>query len=162
MDFVNSGYAKRLFEGQIPELIRTVKRIAENQEKMMSCCGNTENATSSPAHESPNAIFVCYEENSRTLYSEAGNINKLFVTSDIELAKEWARRSMENAEENGYRPMEDQDCADFMQQIGEKFVSLWVYLEKRENARENYGICVDSFSLDQSKDRLEHCFPSNR
>lgn len=67
---------------------------------------------------------------------------------------------MRNAEEHGYRPIEDQDCSDFMAHIGEEFASVWVYLGKRENARENYGICVDAFSLSQSKDWLEHCFCS--
>ena len=45
-----------------------------------------------------------------------------------------------------------------MDHIGDNYASMWVYLGKRENTRENYGICVDCFDLSQSKETLERLF----
>lgn len=166
MDFVNTGYAKNFFEGQIPQLIKALNRIADNQEKALSKGSRIEQKPKSgldasstpPTSDTIDKIFVCYEENSAALYAEAGNINKVFVTHDIELAREWARRSAKCAEDNGYRPIASMDFDESMDKIGDSFASMWVYLGKKENARENYGICVDAYSLSQSRELLDQLF----
>ena len=103
-------------------------------------------------------VFICYEENSVALYPDAGNVNRMFATSDIELAKEWAARSIENAKTNGYRPYSEEDYSDLTDHIGEEFASVWVYRDGNTNSRENYGICVDAYSLTQGRERLDQLF----
>lgn len=103
-------------------------------------------------------VYVCYEENSVALYPDAGNVNRMFATTDIELAKEWAKRSIQNARTNDYLPYADEDYVEFMAGIGQEFASVWVYRGGNDDARENYGICVDAYSLGESKERLDQLF----
>ena len=115
--------------------------------------------SASPLSSGPDVqVFICYEENSVALYSEAGNVNRMFATMDIDLAKEWAQRSIENAKANGYRSYSEQDYKDLMEHIGEEFASVWVYRNGDTGAKENYGICVDTYILAQSRERLDQLF----
>lgn len=148
MDFANTVYAKNFFEHQLPQLIKALNRIADNQEAQRPKISTHSSGT----------VFVCYEENSTALYSEAGNVNKMFATSDIELAREWARKSFENAASDGYLPLSEQDYDDLMSNIGENYASVWVYRQGKDSARENYGICVDAYSLDKSGELLNQLF----
>ena len=93
MEFHDTMYGKRFFENQLPSLIRALNRIADNQEAGLSAKSMDPSSSSNAAPDSTSKIYVCYEENSVALYSEAGNISKLFVTSDESLAKQWAKRS---------------------------------------------------------------------
>ena len=158
MEFQNTMYGKRFFENQLPSLIRALNRIADNQEIALSGRNTVSSGMNSSVTESENRIFVCYEENSVALYSEAGNISKLFVTSDEALAKEWAKRSYEMAVGAGYNPIDKADYAELMDHIGDTYASMWVYLGRKENSRENYGICVDCFDLSQSEEALRSLF----
>lgn len=92
------------------------------------------------------------------LYSDAVNVNMMFATTDIELAKEWVKRSIENTRANDYLPYADEDYVEFMAGIGQEFASVWFYRGGNCEARENYGICVDAYSLGQSKERLDQLF----
>ena len=156
MDFANTVYAKNLFEHQLPQLITSLQRVADGLEK----AGNPARVISSSAIR-PGAIdtvYVCYEENSVALYPDAGNVNRMFATTDIELAKEWAKRSIENARTNDYLPYADEDYVEFMAGIGQEFASVWVYRGGNDEAPENYGICVDAYSLGESKEKLNQLF----
>ncbi len=159
MEFHETGYGKRFFENQLPSLIRTLNRIADNQEAGLSAKSMESSSRSSAAPDSTSKIYVCYEENSVALYSEAGNISKLFVTSDEALAREWAKRSYSLAASSGYHPIDEADYAELMDHIGDNYASMWVYLGRRENGRENYGICVDCFDLSRSAEMLHSLFP---
>lgn len=158
MEFHDTMYGKRFFENQLPSLIRALNRIADNQESGLSGKSMGQSSRSNVVTDSTSKIYVCYEENSIALYSEAGNISKLFVTSDEALAKEWAKRSYEMAAGSGYHPIEEADYAELMDHIGDTYASMWVYLGRRENSRENYGICVDCFDLSKSEETLERLF----
>lgn len=158
MDFINTKYAKNFFEGQLPELIRVLNRIADNLEAVLQEKSKTFSNENVAEIDSSSMIYVCYEENSIALYSEAGNINKLFVTSDKALAREWARRSYELADASGYHPIDEADYAELMDHIGENYASMWVYLGGKENNRENYGICVDCFDLSICDETLKRLF----
>lgn len=158
MEFHDTMYGKRFFENQLPSLIRALNRIADNQEAGLSAKSMEPSSSSNAAPDSTSKIYVCYEENSVALYSEAGNISKLFVTSDETLARQWAKRSYELAAGTGYHPIDEADYAELMDHIGDNYASMWVYLGRRENTRENYGICVDCFDLSQSKETLERLF----
>lgn len=149
MDFANTVYAKNLFEHQLPQLIKSLDRVADNLEKV----GGTVKDTSAALMSSGSAeqVFICYEENSVALYSEAGNVNRMFATTDIDLAKEWAKRSIENAKANGYRSYSEQDHKDLMEHIGDDFASVWVYRNGDTGSKENYGICVDTYIFAQSR-----------
>lgn len=109
MEFHETMYGKRFFENQLPSLIRALNRIADNQESALSEKSTVSTRRSNTVANPGSKIYVCYEENSVALYSEAGNINKLFVTSDEALAKEWVKRSYEMAAGSGYHPIEEAD-----------------------------------------------------
>ena len=76
MSFENTQYARDYFQCQIPTIIRTLKQIAANQEKQIEL-----QQQALQAIVMPQKVFVCREENSAALYSDAGNINQLFVTT---------------------------------------------------------------------------------
>ena len=104
-------------------------------------------------------IYVCYEENSTELYNDAGNLNHMFVTADVAQALDWTKHSLSNAEANNYLPITDDEMKQFISNIGrEQYSSVWVYHNQDENAKENYGICVDSFDLSKSAELLGSVF----
>ncbi len=158
MEFHDTMYGRRFFENQLPSLIRALNRIADNQEAGLFGKSMGQSSKSNTGTESASKIYVCYEENSLALYSEAGNISKPFVTSDEALARDWAKRSYELASDSGYHPIEEADYAELMDHIGDTYASMWVFLGRRENSRENYGICVDCFDLSKSEETLERLF----
>ncbi|MBR6051626.1 MAG: hypothetical protein IKP68_10570 [Clostridia bacterium] len=156
MDFANTVYARNLFEHQLPQLIKSLNRVADNLEKAE---GTIKSPSASPLSSEPaEKVFICYEENSVALYPDAGNVNRMFATTDVELAKEWATRSIENAKANGYRPYSEEDYSELTDHIGEEFASVWVYRDGNTDAKENYGICVDTYILAQSRERLDQLF----
>ena len=161
MDFASSGYARDFFQGQVPQIIRSLKSIADSQQKLVELQMQEKNGTEISASETDNVgtIYVCYEENSAELYSEAGNLNHMFVTMDVNLALDWAKRSLSSAEGNNYLPISDDEMRQFLADVGkEQFSSVWVYRNQDENAKENYGICVDSFDASKAKDLLSSMF----
>ena len=156
MDFANTVYAKNLFEHQLPQQIKSLDRVADGLEK----AGSSTRAmpASTIRSGSVDTVYVCYEENSVALYSDAGNVNRMFATTDIELDKEWVKHSIENARTSDYLPYADKDYVEFMAGIGQEFASIWVNLGDNGEARENYGICIDAYSLGQSKEKLDQLF----
>lgn len=162
MDFANSGYARDYFQSQVPQIIRSLKSIAASQEKLveLQMQGVANGATiTTPKAEASGMIYVCYEENSAALYAEAGNINHMFVTTDISQMREWVSKSLQYAENGKYYPIDESEKKDFLSDIGvQRSASVWVYLGCREDARENYGICVDSFDLSKAEEVLESIF----
>ena len=83
----------------------------------------------------------------------------MFVTADVKQALDWAKRSLSSAEGNNYLPISDDEMSQFLTDVGkEQFASVWVYRNQNENAKENYGICVDSFDLSKTKDLLSSMF----
>ena len=162
MDFASSGYARDFFQGQVPQIIRSLQSIADSQEKLvalqMQGASNVQ-ASSGTASVSVGVVYVCYEENSAELYNEAGGLNHMFVTADVKQALDWAKRSLSSAEGNNYLPISDDEMSQFLADVGkEQFASVWVYRNQDENAKENYGICVDSFDLSKTKDLLSSMF----
>lgn len=162
MDFASSGYAKDFFQGQVPQIIRSLKSIADSQQKLvelqMQCSAKTK-PVEQTSTSTEGMIYVCYEENSAALYADAGNINHMFVTTDINQMREWALKSLEYAENGKYYPIDESEKEQFLSEIGvERTASVWVYLGCRENASENYGICVDCFDLSKSAELLKSTF----
>lgn len=162
MDFANSGYARDFFQGQVPQIIHSLKSIADSQQKLvelqMQGVSNI-NTHKSSAASSKGIIFVCYEENCAELFDEAGALNHMFVTVDANQARDWAKRSLASAERNNYLPVSDEETQQFFADLGiEPYASVWVYRNQNENAKESYGICVDSFDLSKSKDLLSSMF----
>lgn len=154
MDFVNTQYARDYFQGQIPTIIRTLKQIASNQEKQIELQQQAIQAITTPQR-----VFVCREENSAALYHDAGNINHLFVTTSLGEAISWAQKAICIAKKRGYQPYAPQDETDFYAKIGVfKGSSVWVYKNKKEDANENYGICIDVVDLTQNSQQLRQLF----
>lgn len=162
MDFASSGYARDFFQGQVPQIIRSLKSIAESQEKLIEL--QMQNTTVDKPIEKPTVatkgtIYVCYEENSTALYTEAGNINHMFVTTDEKQMREWVSRSLQYAEKGNYNPIDEAEREQFLSEAGvERTASVWVYFGRKEDAKENYGICVDCFELSKSAEMLTSVF----
>ena len=107
----------------------------------------------------PQKVFVCREENSAALYSDAGNINQLFVTTSPGEAISWAQKALGIAKKSDFHPYTPEDEGDFFAKIADfKGSSVWVYKSKKEDARENYGICIDVVDLTQSCQQLRRLF----
>ena len=152
---------KNFFESQLPSIVRNLQRIADCQEMTVGKPRRVESEYDPFAEglDYPSGVYVCYEENSASLYSEAGNINHLFVTEDISLAREWAEKSFVEAKKNGFLPIEDSDKEEFFDTIGsDPYDTLWVYRGKNNNGRDNYGICVNFFDPAKSKELLNSMF----
>lgn len=161
MDFASSGYARDFFQGQVPQIILSLKSIADSQEKLVALQmqGASNVQVSDGAASTSGVVYVCYEENSAELYNEAGGVNHMFVTADVKQALDWAKRSLSSAEENNYLPISDDEMSQFLADVGkEQYASVWVYRNQDEDAKENYGICVDSFDLSKTKDLLNSMF----
>lgn len=163
MDFASSGYAKDFFQSQVPQIIRSLKSIADSQQKLVelqmqqnsSVDKLLDNPTVPAEVTAEGTIYVCYEENSAALYADAGNINHMFVTTDVNQMREWVSKSLQYAENGKYYPINEWEKEQFLSEIGvERTTSVWVYFGCREDARENYGICVDRFDLSKSSDLL--------
>jgi len=154
MDFANTQYARDFFQGQVPTIIRTLKQIAANQETQIELQQRVLKAI-----ETPQRVFVCREENSVALYNDAGNINQLFVTANLGEAISWAQTALCFAKKSEFHPYSPEDERDFYAKIADfKGSSVWVYKSKKEDARENYGICIDVVDLTQSCQQLRHLF----
>ena len=83
----------------------------------------------------------------------------MFVTTDVNQMREWVSKSLQYAENGKYYPINEWEKEQFLSEIGvERTTSVWVYLGCREDARENYGICVDRFDLSKSSDLLSSIF----
>ena len=162
MDFASSGYARDFFQGQVPQIIRSLKSIADSQQKlvelqMQNSAGTS--ATVSTGVTGIGVVYVCYEENCADLFDEAGAINHMFVTVDAEQVLSWAKRSLSKAEENNYLPVDQGELKQFLDGAGkEQYASVWVYRNQDEFAKQSYGICVDRFDLTKSEDLLSSMF----
>lgn len=154
MSFENTQYARDYFQCQVPTIIRTLKQIAANQEKQIEL-----QQQALQAIVMPQKVFVCREENSAALYTDAGNINQLFVTTSPGEAISWAQKALCIAKKSDFHPYTPEDEGDFFAKIADfKGSSVWVYKSKKEDARENYGICIDVVDLTQSCQQLRHLF----
>lgn len=125
MDFVDSVYARDFFQQQVPTIINTLKRIADNQEKMIGDQVNTAKVELPKKVKPEQAfktevgkVYVCYEENSTALYADAGNLNHMFVTADVEQARKWATQSIESARAGKYLPIDEEEQKQFFADIG--------------------------------------------
>ena len=62
-------------------------------------------------------------------------------------------------EKSDFHPYTPEDEGDFFAKIADfKGSSVWVYKSKKEDARENYGICIDVVDLTQSCQQLRRLF----
>ncbi len=141
-------YGKDFFENQVPEAISELRRIANALEKggVTPAFAGAVKTNSSKKGFLPQCIYVCYEENSTELYSDAGNVSNMYVTADPSQAKRWAELSLENAAKNSFHPVDDDETENMFNAIGvEDYACTWVYKNKDESARENYGICVNRY-----------------
>ena len=88
MDFASSGYARDFFQGQVPQIIRSLKSIADSQQKLVELQMKQNSSVDKPVDNptlpaeviAEGTIYVCYEENSTALYADAGNINHTSLT----------------------------------------------------------------------------------
>ncbi|MDY3089284.1 MAG: hypothetical protein SOW51_08755 [Oscillospiraceae bacterium] len=55
-------------------------------------------------------------------------------------------------------PVFQEDYSELTDHIGEEFASVWVYRDGNTDTKENYEICVDTYILAQSRERLDQLF----
>lgn len=162
MDFASSGYARDFFQGQVPQIIRSLKSIADSQQKLVELQMQSPTGRSdamSTGATGIDVVYVCYEENCADLFDEAGAVNHMFVTVDADQVLSWAKRSLSRAEENNYLPVDEGELKQFLDGAGkEHYASVWVYKNQDEFAKQSYGICVDRFDLAKSDDLLSSMF----
>ena len=149
MEFTETVYGRRFFEQQLPVLINALNRIADKQP---DSAGDGPLAADGK-HDWKNVVYLCFEENSPALYSDAENINHLFLTRDREQVKQWVKLSLGKADENQYQPLFENDAEDFRSDItAERNTKLWMYKDGEESSVLFYGICVYFFDLNQQQD----------
>lgn len=154
MDFVHTQYARDFFQGQVPTIIRTLKLIAANQEKQIELQQQALQMLSTPQR-----VYICREEISDTLYNSAGKDNHLFVTTNLGEALSWAQTAICIAKKREFHPYTPQDETDFYAKIADfKGSSIWVYKNKKDDVKENYGICIDVVDLTQNSQQLRQLF----
>ena len=82
MDFASSGYAKDFFQSQVPQIIRSLKSIADSQQKLVELQMQQNSTVDKPIDKptvpaevtAEGTIYVCYEENTAALYADAGTL----------------------------------------------------------------------------------------
>lgn len=157
---------RAIFQRQIPQIVCSLKSIADSQEKLIEL--QMQNTTVAKPAEKPTVtakgtIYVCYEENSTALYTDAVNINHMFVTTDEKQMREWVSKSLQYAENDSYHSIDKSEREQFLSEVGdERIASVWVYFGRKEESKENYGICVDCFDLSKSAELLESVFAQNK
>lgn len=90
-------YGKDFFENQLPEIIEELHRIGDAVSPREKIVAEAIPEFTEDAHQIIDAVYVCYEENSVELYSDAGNISNMYVTADVDKVKEWANLALNNA-----------------------------------------------------------------
>ena len=144
IEFYNTGYGRVFFENQLPNLIKSLNRVANSLERVEE----NKLINTPPIHPQSNT-YVLYQENSKELQIEC-----LGAVSDMTLAKsldeviaivyEWFNRAINN----GYLPIHIEDIAEFIKEItssGEGV--LWLYHKGYEDSPLYYSITVKSFGV---------------
>ena len=81
IQFHETTYGRRFFEGQLPSLIKAINRLADANEMKQ---------TAEPAAEvTANMVYVCYEENSNELSIENGAVNEMYVAASLNDVYKW-------------------------------------------------------------------------
>ena len=140
-------YGKEVFERQIPELIGELHRIGDvlnSSLKAKNIAVRRELPTNdAEGNVGVTAVFICYEENSPALYNEAGNVEHLFITKDMEDVLLWLDMAFRNAGKMGFHLI-DRDERNKLYAAVEtgNSESAWVYRNGDENAEDYYAIKV--------------------
>ena len=154
MEFYETKIGRSFLEHSLPEIISSLKRIACIKEEELDLLKQSSEKQKSITDKHVQEIgihsyvYLCYEENSRALYADAGNINHVYITDDPEKAKQWFRLAHQTAKQNGYHELSVSELDDYIEDFKNgEHAGLWVYKEGNEDSELNYGICCDRFNL---------------
>ncbi len=152
-------YGKEFFESQLPEMIGEMHRIGDALHLPLNAKNITvrkePSVTESAGDVGASAFFICYEENSPALYNEAGNVEHLFVTKDMEGVLLWLDMAFRNAGKMGFRLIDSDEKNKLYAavEIGGS-ESAWVYRNGDENALDYYAIKVRFQTLSANPEEI--------
>ena len=133
-------YGKVFFEKQRSELIgelrKMVKAMQTTVEKNSSIAEIT-NLSIPPLQRED----LCVPRGKCCIaFFRSGNINHMYGKTDHDMTVKWAKLALKSAR----RTIEKEDEKNLFDMIGtEKYASVWTYRKKDENAKDNYGTCVN-------------------
>lgn len=144
IEFYNTGYGRVFFENQLPNLIKSLNRVADSLERI------EENKLKNKSSIHPQSnTYVLYQENSRELQVEGnGAISDMILAKSFHEVKSIVYEWLYTAESNGYLPIHDLDVTEFMEEIIKSNESvLWLYHKGDEDSPLYYSITVKSFGV---------------
>ena len=121
MEFYETKIGRSFLEHSLPEIISALKRIACIKEEELDLLKQSSEKQKSITDKHVQEIgihsyvYLCYEENSRALYADAGNINHVYITDDPEKAKQWFRLAHQTAKQNGYHELSVSELDDYIE-----------------------------------------------
>lgn len=144
IEFYNTGYGRALFENQIPNLIKSLNRVADSLERIEE----TNLKSDSPIHPHTNT-YVLYQENSKELQIESiGAVSDMILAKSLDEVKAIVYEWLYRAQIDGYLPIHSEDIAEFIKEITNSGESvLWLYHKGDEDSPLYYSITVKSFGV---------------
>jgi len=148
-------YGKEFFERQMPELIGELHRIGDALNAKKIAMRKAPSVYETAGNVGTTAVFICYEENSPALYNEAGNVEHLFITKDMEDVLLWLDMAFRNAGKMGFHLI-DRDERNKLYAAVEtgSSESAWVYRNGDENAQDYYAIKVQFQTLSADPEEI--------
>ncbi len=130
---------RNFFEGQLPQLIKSLTRIADNLEKPSQGI----NAST---------VYVCYHENSSELSIENPIVQQMCIAYSLDEVKSIMLDWLEDGESNKYVPLNEYDQMEFFSDIMlGKDTSLPIYYNQDENSDLYYSLTVKMCSVKNSE-----------
>ena len=140
LQFHETVYGKRFFEGQLPSLIKAINRLADAKEQ-------TPPAAEPETIKASNMAYVCYEENSHELATENGAVNEMYVAASLNDVYKWIDKRLKEAEQNYYAILNDFEESEFFREVMEgKEGALTLYHNGDESSRLFYALTVKPFT----------------
>jgi len=140
LQFHETVYGKRFFEGQLPSLIKAINRLADAKEQ-------TPPAAEPEQTIAVNMVYVCYEANSNELAIENGAVNEMCVAASLNDVYKWLDKRLKEAENNYYTVLNDMEENEFYKELmASKECALHLYHNGDENSRLNYALTVKPFT----------------
>ena len=136
LQFHETVRGKIFFEDQLPSLIKTLKRIADNMER------------TAPKAAVPTKVYVCYHENSPELSIENPVIDEMTVVGSLESVRKIITNWIDEGKANEYIPLNEFDKVEFFNDImSGKDTELLLYHKQDEKSRLYYALAVKQSDL---------------
>ncbi len=139
LSFHETVRGRNFFEGQLPQLIKSLTRIADNLEKPSR--GINASAT----------VYVCYHENSPEISIENPVVDQMCIAYSLEEVKKIVIGWIEEGKKGEYVPLDEYEQTGFFNDIMlGKNTALTLYHKKDENSRLYYSLTVKVFPWEEA------------